>query len=137
VRLEPLYVEQILGTPSCALVADQVGSRQDGYDLIGEWSLNSFRPSVIERNAVNGRDHVDAYRGDPDLKDCARRREIAFRKIMQWGTECRERGENSRSIAFGGADPDVEVLGRAHVPMRCERVSADNEVFNASSVELG
>ena len=76
-------------------------------------SLNSVGPCFVKRDAVNRSDHVDAYRRDADLKDCARRREIGFRQVMQWSTECGERSENSRSIGSGRADPDVEVLGRA------------------------
>jgi len=63
--------------------------------------------------------------------------QVIDRKVLQRCTEFCQRTKHLHRILVPRLHPDVKVLRRADVPVRSERVGADNDVVNAVGVERG
>lgn len=94
-------------------------------------------PRIVKFNAIDRGNDVDTNRRNADLKNNARLGQVILREVVKWCSECSEGMENVECILFGGAYPDVEVLGRPNVAMRSERVCSDHQVFSARVVQRG
>ena len=74
--LESLDVSQVLEAARALLVLDEVAARHDMNGLIVVRRSDSLGPGVIEIDAVDRRDYVDANRCNADLEDELRRSQI-------------------------------------------------------------
>lgn len=99
--------------------------------------LKSVSPGRFKLHSIDRRDDVNANRLHADLKNDARQSHVTFRKVMKRRTELCECSEHPRCVLRTRPDPDVEVLGRADVPMHSQGMRSDDEVFNGLGVELG
>ena len=113
---------------------DSHGRWVPGDGLISEASFESVEPSVIEHDAVDRRDDVDADRFDADLKDEPRASEVVDGEIVQGRTE---RGDNAPGVFGFRSNPQVQILSGAHQAMSGKCVGPDYEELNASCVESG
>jgi hypothetical protein len=94
--------------------------------LGSEVGLNARRPSLLEADAADGGEHVDAPRFDANLETGTGLRQVILLESHQWRTELAQRGYDPRRVGGGGLDPDVEVLRGARSPMHADRISADD-----------
>ena len=46
-----------------------------------------------------------------------------------------QRLKDAIDVVIGGAKPDVEIAGETRMAMRCQRISADDQVLNSVRVE--
>src|SRR5262249_5733601 len=111
------------------LVRHKVLAGQDEHPDAGKGGRHATPPRLTEIHAINVRDDVAPDRRNADLEDGP--------EVVQRGAEGHERLYRAGGVRLVRANPDIEVLRRADVAMRRERVGADHEILNAVRVERG
>lgn len=74
--LQPLHVHEILGTARCPLVLQQVVQADEGDLHVPDAREDALRLGIVELNAVDGRQDVDAMRLDSDLREHVRVQQV-------------------------------------------------------------
>jgi hypothetical protein len=137
VALQPLRIQEVLLAPGRALVGEQVAAGEHANYLIAESGIEAIKPRLVEANAVDVGDDVDADWLNSDLEDEPRPRQIFGRQVMQWCAESLQRCQNPLGIRPVGSNPHVEVLRCAHQTVSGQCMRADDEELNAMRVEFG
>jgi len=135
--LEPFDVQKILVTTGRFLILDEMVSREHIDLLVAERSFDPLGPGLIEIDAVDSRDDINADRLDSDLEDESRLRQILYRQIVKRRAECLQGRYGSTSVRRLRSNPNIQILGRANEPMGGERVSTNDDKLNAVGVEFG
>jgi hypothetical protein len=134
---QPLHIEQILITPRRALVDYQVLAAENRSLLIGEAGWHPLSPRLPKLHSVDRRDDGDSKGFDADLENQPESGKVGDGEILQGSAKIRQGSENTLGVAWCWSDPYIKVLGRANQAMCGQRVRANNEELNATSVECG
>src|SRR5262245_8046154 len=135
--IEGLDVREVLKAAGGLLVRDQVMPRQNRNLLALQVREEPIGPGCRKIDAIDGGDDVHADGWNPDLEDQSGTREIVARQVMERCPERLERLDDPRRVLGAWSHPDIEVLGRANVPMRRERMRSDDQILNAMGAECG
>src|SRR5262249_41055886 len=96
--LEPFDVEQILFTPGCALVGDEVSAGEHCCWLVGESCSDTLRPGAFELDVIDGGDDINSNGLDTDLENEARCRKILSGQVVQRSAKIGERLEHPLGV---------------------------------------
>lgn len=112
-------------------------ARENGNDHVSQPGRRALAPRVLETDAIDDCDDVDADRWDADLEDQSSRGEIRLGQIVQRRTKSSERTVDAGSILFARLHPNIEIFGRTDQAMGRQRMTADDQILNAVGVECG
>jgi hypothetical protein len=121
------------------LVYDEVGCGNDGRGqarrFIDDIDFSSA-PCIIERNARNTRENIDAERWVAPRKKRAGFRHFVREDVANRRTEFRECSPYCLAVRGIRADENIEVFGSAGLSVNADCICPDDKVFRAFSVEV-
>lgn len=127
---EALHVGQVLGTPGGELVSDEgFPPKEVDRQPVSRTSCLVF-PRLVEGDAGDGREKVDAKGCDTELDDPAGLSEVLRCEAERTKSELHERLYGASAICKSRADEQIEIAGETRMPVVGESVGADDDEVN-------
>lgn len=131
-----LNVANILWAAARTFIGEESCSTDHGHRDPVDFNVRSFFPRVLERYAVDCRDHVDPPGDDAHLVDEIVTREVFDVDLLKWSTKSRQGRVDKPSVARIVRDPHIKISGRSRLRMNRQRVSADEQKPNSAVDEF-
>jgi hypothetical protein len=135
--LERVHVRQILRATGGTLVPDQSIPSDHGYLAPLQLEHTVCIDGLLEREAIDGGQDVDAKRRQPDLNTSSLGREIPgiYLEVGERHAKLGQRAVHARCIVRLRPDQDVHVLGRTRMAVKGDGMPSDQQEFGAGIVK--
>lgn len=136
-RLELAHVFEVLGSSARAFVDQQgLATRHSESDAV-DFHVPAPDPGVVELDAGDARENVDAPWREPELVDRAGMSEVPGREPVR-RQRCPERSQRHKQpvrVLTVGSNEDVEIARAANDPVNGERMRTNDEELDAGLAE--
>lgn len=105
--------------------------------LIGVFGRELLGPGLVELDAIDRRDDVNADGGNTYLENEMGGRKVVDRQILKG---CAERGQSTVHefrICGSSSNPHIEIFGRPNMTVSGQRESTDHQILSVDGVQRG